>query len=624
MLNFLRNTIAACLMLMPLSVAAFTYFDNAIQREGIEAKLSIESVAGQNFAAPVADQLVKLSITAKRLADQQPLDNWSLGAWLDLEISPLSGAVPVCGQRVAGFLSGNLLRQPLLDLTGYYVLTLDRESSISVLDPAVSFAGKSSLYSVIKLGSQGFDWLKTSDDTRLFVALPENKEVIVIDLQTLQIIKRLMLPGQPTRLALMPGERLLWVGQTGQQDTDSQLSVIDTLDGHIVTSLPLPKGHHEFAFSEQGKQVFVSNRDDGSILMLDGQSINVKKTWKIEGIPLSLAVTGPVLWISDAQTGRLFRYNLQGEPLDSIALKPGIGPLRLSPDQAFLFVLNPSEHTVFILDTQQSQLRQTLTISGRPYDVIFSEQFAYIRSLDSEQTALVGLNELKKQGNAVLKYIPIGADRMSAVGDLPIASSMSPALNGSGAFFAAPSEATVYHYMEGMNAPDSGIRTYGHTPMATLVVQRGLRQTWPGRYEAIMRLPSAGRMVLALASENPRFMECIGLTVKVDQQPANPADAKMNWLGDALFTAKSGQSMTLRVKTVEPLQANDARFKSLGIRIMPAAGGQGQLWPLKASSEQVGEFVANGTVMQTGSYYLHIVAEPPVSANFATLIVENP
>lgn len=619
----LTGMIAASLLLMPLSSWAVNYYDRVIQKEGLEVKLSLDAVDSNPSATPVAGQLLKLSIAGKRLADQQPLKDWSLGTWLDLEISPLSGSVPVCGQRVAGFLSGNLMRQPLLDLTGYYVLTLDQEASVSVLDPAVSFANKSSLYSVIKLGGIGFDWLKTADDAHLFVALPGSREVVVVDLQTLQLIQRIKLPGQPTRLALMPGERLLWVGQTGPQAEDSRFSVIDTHEGRVVESQLLPKGHHEFAFSEQGAQVFVSNRDDGSITLLDGRNFEIQKTWKIDGLPLSLAVIGQTLWVSDAQKGRLLRYNLQGEPLDSMALKPGVGPLRLSPDRGLMFALNPGEHQLYVIDTKQNRLLQSVTISGRPYDVIFSEQFAYIRTLDSEQAALISLSELNKPGNVSPKYIPIGANKMSASGDLPIASSMTPAMGESGAFFAAPAERTVYHYMEGMNAPDSGIRTYGHVPMATLLARRGLRQVNPGQYEATFRLPSAGRMVLALASENPRFMECIGIQVKADQPVPQQVGHKLSWLGDSFLRKRSGEQFSLRVKATEQ-PPQQAVFKSVAVRAVSVAGGEGQVWPLTADVDHPGEYMATVSVNEADSYYLHLISEPQVSVPFISLMVENP
>lgn len=193
----------------------------------------------------------------------------------------------------------------------------------------------------------------------------------------------------------------------------------------------------------------------------------------------------------------------------------------------------------------------------------------------------------------------------------------------SGAFFAAPAERTVYHYMEGMNAPDSGIRTYGHVPMATLLARRGLRQVKPGQYEATFRLPSAGRMVLALASENPRFMECIGIQVKADQPVPQQAGPKLSWTGDSFLRKRSGEKFLLRVKTTEQ-PPQQAVFKSVAVRAVAVAGGEGQVWPLTADADHPGEYMATVSVDVAGSYYLHLVSEPQVSVPFISLMVENP
>ena len=224
---------------VPVKAEPVRYVDKIIEREGISIRFRVEAV--EDGAAPSLQigQKVRLWLEGKRLADDQPINNWQLGAWLDRESDSVSGAVPVCGQRVARYLSGNLIERPLLDLTGYYVLSLDVESSVSVLDPSVSFSGRSSLYSAMKLDGKGFDWIKTSDDMRLFVALPNENKLAIVDLQTLSVLDHLVLSGQPTRLALQPDERLLWVGLTGTSPQESAIEIIDTIHDKSVTRIPL-------------------------------------------------------------------------------------------------------------------------------------------------------------------------------------------------------------------------------------------------------------------------------------------------------------------------------------------------------------------------------------------------
>lgn len=612
------RTVGLALLLLPLSASAVRYVDHHSERDGIRLAVALDAIDDAAPAKPQAGQFVRLRVKAERLADHRPLDNWNLGVWLDSEISPLSGAVPVCSQRVARFLSGNLLNRPLLDLTGYFVLTLDRDGGVSVLDPSVSFAGKSSLLTRVKLDSAGFDWVKTSDDRRLFVALPETREVAMIDLQTFKLLRRVTLGGRPSRLALMPGDRQIWIGQSGPDAGDSWISVLDAHNGDVLASFPAPAGHHEFAFNTRDGRVFVSSRNDGAIQAIDSQSLKVVNSWRAGKLPLSLALTEEgVLWAADAESGRLLRFDPQGRPLDSLQLRPGIGPLRLSPDGTQLFAVNPSEHTVFVIDTRAIRLAHTLTLSGRPYDVMFSKQYAYVRALDTEQVAMLSLNALQQRETPAPKWIAIGARTLADSGDLPIASSMATAVDTNGAFFASPTENTVYHYMEGMNAPDTGIRTYGHTPMATMIVRRGLRPVGSGEYEAVLRLPSAGRQVLALASDNPRVSECVGLRIESDVPASNPA-AKAQWLNDTLLTRSVGEELELRIRV--PVEAG---IRSAAVRMVPTDGGAGDSWPLTADDEHRGEYAARVLLTRSGNFYLHIITEPATTANFATLIVNE-
>lgn len=621
MRSYAKLLLGALLQVVPLASYSTVYLDRTVQQEGIAVHIKIEDTNKKISSKHlVAQQPLQISLEAKRLADNQALNNWSPGAWLDSEISPMSGAVPVCGQRIAGFLSGNLMNRPLLDLTGYFVLTLDEEASVSILDPSVYFANKSSLYSVIKLSKPGFDWVKTTDDTRLFVAIPESREVAIIDLQNQKLLKTIKAKGQPTRLALMPGERLLWVGQTGQVESDNQVSVIDTITAELVATTALPKGHHEFAFAKQGNRAFVSSRDDARITMIDSTNLKMLKTWKISGLPLAMAVTPQnELWVADAKLGIILRYDAQGEPLGNISLKSGISPMKLTPEQDFVFILNPGEHSLYILDSKNGQLQQTITVSGRPYDVVFSKDYAYIRTLDTEFAAIISLNELKKSPTITPKQIPIGSSKMAQYADLPLASSMAPSLNLAGAFFALPSERTVYHYMEGMNAPSSGIKTFGHTPLATIVSQRGLLQIGPGRYSTSLRIPSAGRMVLALASENPKFKECISLVVKPDEKPDRQDKVKLEWLNEPVMVKKTNEQIEFKVRILD----NKNLPNKLGINIVPASGGSKAYLPLNVDPLDNNVLVAKGALSESGSFYLHIVGDQ-VNSNFATLIVNNP
>jgi DNA-binding beta-propeller fold protein YncE len=600
------------------------YVDRTIEREGIQLNVRIEALGEAAPAVLQAGQLVRLSLDGKRLADDQILSNWRIGAWLDRETDTMSGAVPVCGQRVARYLSGNLIERPLLDLTGYYVLSLDAESSISVLDPSVSFSGRSSLYSAMKLDGKGFDWIKTSDDMRLFVALPNENKLAIADLQTLSVLNHLILSGQPTRLALQPDERLLWVGLVGTNPQESAVEIIDTINDKSVARIPLPSGYHEIAFSSDGHHAFISNRQSKSMTLIDAKTLKTVREVELDFEPLSLVFVDKqsLLWVVNAKAGRIHRFDTKGNPIDNLVLEPGLGPIKLTPDGRYALVVNPSQHWVHVIDVENGKEKHRTTLSGQPYDILFSEKYAYIRTLQSEQIGMLSLSSLDSE-QPIVKLIPAGSGALSETQNLPRASSMSLTLDRSGAFFATPSERTLYHYMEGMNAPSSGLKTFGHTPMSVMVVQRGLREVKPGQYSAVIRLPSAGRMVLALASETPVLRECLGLNINATVNTASEDTITVQWLSDGIQKTSTDLPVDFRVKVKEQTEGTVLPVNQLRLRIVPAQGGTVAVWPMQADPEKPGEWFTRGKLTQSGGYYVHIEGDRPLKSSFSTVLVEE-
>lgn len=600
------------------------YVDRTIEREGIQLNVRIEALDETAPATPQAGQLVRLSLDGKRLADGQSFSNWRIGAWLDRETDAISGAVPVCSQRVARYLSGNLIERPLLDLTGYYVLSLDAESSVSVLDPSVSFSGRSSLYSAMKLDGKGFDWIKTGDDMRLFVALPNENKLAIVDLQTLSVLDHLTLSGQPTRLALQPDERLLWVGLTGANPQESAVEIIDTVNDKSVARIPLPPGYHEIAFSSDGHHVFISNRQNKSMTLIDAATLKIVREVDLGFEPLGLVFVDKqsLLWVINAKAGRIHRFDAKGNPIDNLVLEPGLGPIKLTPDVRYALVVNPSQHRIHILDVETGKEKHRTTLSGQPYDILFSDKYAYIRTLQSEQIGMLSLSSLDSE-QPIVKLVPAGAGALSETQNLPRASSMSLTLDRSGAFFAAPSERTLYHYMEGMNAPSSGLKTFGHTPLSVMVVQRGLREVKPGQYSAVIRLPSAGRMVLALASETPVLRECLGLKINATANTTGENAVIVQWLSDGIQKTSTDLPVDFRVKVKEQTEDTALSVTQLRLRIVPVQGGTAAIWPMQADSQKPGEWFVRGKLAQSGGYYVHIEGNRPLKSSFSTVLVEK-
>ena len=114
-------------------------------------------------------------------------------------------------EKIQQFLQPSFSKRPTVDLNSYFVLALNHEPNISVIDPLSGFGG-SKLYTLIPLSSSGEDWVMSADKKRLYVSMPLVNQVAVIDLLTWKLIANIDAGMKPTRVALQHDGRYLWVG----------------------------------------------------------------------------------------------------------------------------------------------------------------------------------------------------------------------------------------------------------------------------------------------------------------------------------------------------------------------------------------------------------------------------
>src|SRR5829696_6389545 len=175
-----------------------------------------------------------------------PLSNLRPVAWIDQRQGRETSAPKECREKVQAFLQTSFSKRPTLDLNAYFVLTLNQEPNISVIDPISGFGG-SKLFNLIALPSPGEDWVMRSDQDQLYVSMPAVNQVAVIDTSTWKTEATIDAGMKPMRVALQNDGRYLWVGNDGEND--SGVTVIDTSTLKVVAHIKTGAGHHEVGFS---------------------------------------------------------------------------------------------------------------------------------------------------------------------------------------------------------------------------------------------------------------------------------------------------------------------------------------------------------------------------------------
>jgi len=495
---------------------------NRYVREGIVIEFSVAAAQEAKSGELVEGQFADLRFKLTDEASGQPLRGNNPGAWLDIgsHIQGQPGAeVKSCRDKVALYMRGIVGLRPMLDLNSYYVAVLNRDASISILDPLVSLAKATSTLARIQISRPGADWVKSADGKRIYVSMPFAGQVAVIDADSFKVHSNIDAGRSPTRVFLQPDGRYLWVGNDAKVSDVSGVTIIDTQTLKPVKQLLTGTGHHEIAVSEDNRVAFVTNRDAGTVSLIDVRELKILREVKLGGVPISVGYStlARAAYVADAKGGSLtVLAGRDFKPAKKIALRAGLGPMRFTPDGRHAFIVNTSEDLVHVIDTSSNELLHDIPVTGQPYQVAFTRAFAYVRSLSDERVAMINLLSLGRGNKPSVQFFAAGAVPPKAAGELPLADTLAPAIGDAAVLVVNPADNTVYYYMEGMNAPMGSYQSYGASARAVTVIDRSLKETEPGVYTSKVRIPVAGRYDVAFLLEQPRLVNCFSLEAKED------------------------------------------------------------------------------------------------------------
>ena len=595
-----------------------------IQRKGMNVEFSIRPMgSGTKPRDVMQGEFADIEFRITGAEDGEPLQGVYPGVWIDLVQTAegqKQGISLECRQRVSQYLQGMVGMRPMIDLNSYYVMVLNQDATISVIDPVVGITGITSLYASIPLKRPGADWTKTSDEKTMFVSMPRAGEVAVVNLDTFKVTKNIAAGSMPMRTAMQPDEKYLWVGNDAESGKSGGVTVIETTTGDIVASIETGAGHHEISFSEDSITAFVSNRDSGTVSIIDIGSLKKIIDIKTGPVPISIAYSplSKAAYVADGRSGTVTVIDAERrEVLSRIDVKPGLGPMRFSEDGRWGILVNPQANETYVIDAATDEIAHTVAVEGKPFAVSVTRTFAYIRVLESEQVSMINLQELDRGGQVIVNYFAAGTFPPGRVTDISIAEAMVPAAQEAAVLVVSPADATVYYYMEGMNAPMGAFRNYGHKPRAVQIANRALKETTPGVYTATVKVPMAGTFEVAFLNETPQFLHCFTMEAKV-----NPAikkdfkDVEVEYLNDRQAVT-AGEGMKLRFRLYDP--GSGEIMADVGdVMVKYFRAPRYDLTVLPAVHAGSGVYEADLPLEQVGAYYVYVAA-PSLHADYKDL-----
>ena len=536
---------------------------NRTTREGVVVEFSTRPTSDDVEKVMAADW-ADITFRITDASTGQPIEGRYPAAWMDLsEAWEAKGDKPMsCKDRVSTYLQGIVGIRPMIDLNSNFLLVMNADASISVIDPVVGITGITNLFAQINLEQAGADWDKTRDQRTLFVSMPHANQVALVDTETFKVVMNIDAGDRPTRAKLQDDERYLWVGNNATRAEQSGVTIIDAIDRKKLAFINTGEGHHEIAFSDDNRYTFVSNRNSGTVTVIDVQTLKTVKDLETGPVPISLAFStlGKALYVADGKDGTITVVDAASLEIRSrIKVKPGLGPMRFSQNGRWGIVVNPFEDEVYVIDASKDQLMHTITMGKQPYQVNFTRSFGYIRSLGTQDVGLIPLSELDEVTTPVVSYIPAGQNPPGAAAKISIADAMVPSLKQAAAYIVNQADGTIHYYMEGMAAPMGAFRNYGHQARAIDIVDRSLGEFSPGVYTGRVKIPVAGQYDVAFMMDTPRFLHCFSAEV-VPNPELEDTTAKMGveyQVGNRYVTV--GTETTIKFRLTDTRTGDSAR-----------------------------------------------------------------
>ena len=490
-------------------------FEQRFEKQGIAVDFQVKAATdakGQNQGLVTgSDATVTFRLSDARTGS--PLTGLHPNGWINSNRLSHIPNEAECKDQIK-YLSGGLLSaRAEIDLNSYLVLTINHDNTISVINPLVSFS-KTKLESLITLPGTGADWVLSKKKELLYVTLPEQSMVAVIDTQTRKIVSR-VLTGEktrPTRIQFQPDGRYLWVGLDGKPS----VAVIDTKTNSLAATIAVGDGLHSITFTADSRFAYITNSVSGTVTAVETNTLSKVAELNVAKTPVAVAYS--------SASGLIYAASVNGETISvidpakqqviaNIQVGRGVVALRFEPKGRYGFAVNQVESTVSVIDASTNTLIGSTSVVKEPDQVVFTGSYAYIRGLASEKFSLIELRDVP--GGKISTVDVQGGQRPATdvPADIGVADMIAPIPEGNGAMIANAADGMFYYYTEGMMAPMGSFSNYKRRPRALLILDRSLSEVSPGVYSTPVKLTKAGSFVVPFFINQPQLVNCFQLNV---------------------------------------------------------------------------------------------------------------
>lgn len=484
-------------------------------QEGIEVVMKVRPLRGRG--SPKQGQPMRIEFTVTDAAGS-PIAGEKPMAWMHRADTNATTA-----QKIRSFSSGSAARRADVDLNRFFILALNQDATISVLDPLFGFGG-SKLLALVQLGVSGEDWALSPDQRSLYVTLPTTNRVAVVNTSTWTVDRLVEVGPGPRKLLLQRDGTRLWIaceGAGGTGGSPGTVVAMDTKTFEVRERLATGHGRCELVLSDDDRYLCSANCRSGLVQVVptrDG-SVPLRRQVAPGRIGVTHSDRAKAFYVKSENEGHVLMLGGRDYAAsNSAALGAGVTSVAFAPGRRHGLFVDPGSDELCVLDTSDNRVVQRAAGFHNVDGIFFSERNAYLRSPDTEVLKCVAMDQVGVEGQVIpVTEIPAGYAPFGA-GAPPAAAAAIARVPAPGAVVVAnPGDKAIHYYQEGMAAPSGSFKNYDRQPRAVIAVDKSLRETSRGVYAVDVTPGLGGQMDVLLLMRVPPVQAAFTLEVAEDE-----------------------------------------------------------------------------------------------------------
>ncbi|MEK4235841.1 Ig-like domain-containing protein [Paenibacillus sp. FSL H7-0714] len=219
--------------------------------------------------------------------------------------------------------------------------------------------------------------------------------VDVIDLTNLSVEKaKIKVGNQPNSAAINPNKTQVFVTNRA----DGTVSVIDPSTDTVISTIAVGTWPHGVAFNSDGSKAYVANYSSNSVSVINTATLSVIRTISVSDNPVAMVVIGDRLYLTQSGRSEVSVLDVKSDTVISkIPVSSSPYGLSVNPAGSKIYVATVSGTTLDVIDTVTNKVEATIPVGGPAYATEVSPDGSKVYVVNALSNSVTVVNAITNQ-----------------------------------------------------------------------------------------------------------------------------------------------------------------------------------------------------------------------------------